>query len=835
MDVNGSRFHLIQGKMDWQQCQESGKAAWEAIDWNEKSGSLMLTPLLSLFPRGKRDKPLTPSARRGAAADKFGNWYWISEDRQKIFWQPSGDKKAQIYWEQTAVSSTKPIGGFGPVDPPQPNNSILSGLTVTTHHYLVVGNLTRKGIYIFDLYAGGAPRLLLFPEDVLFVPFDMDARQDGGVWILDRVHRVYWGLDRQFRIVGEPAHLSPVESPLEETEQPTFKPINGTAVVCPGSTFPHGFPVAPQDPISIVSLPEDQVLILDNPPSGTSKASKIYHYSLSDLLNLPMALVDKVDVATVGKATIQHELAVLGFDMAYTAHDSTLYVVERDGNQAVAFELHLSPSPWTIEVKRDYLPMHFFGGKALAADMKSEGNQQQVFYDVVGRPEDKDNSTRWSALQAIQQYRFSREGTLETPVFDGKERDCVWHRLYLEACIPAETAVTIYTRAHNNKDLLKTVGYFPEPPLYRRGTGPEIPYFQPFPDSGKITDGQGTWELLMQAAQGRFLQIKIELSGNGRVTPQLHRLRAYYPRFSYPKNYLPKAYQQEDTFLERLLGNMEGIFTELEGKMVGVDRLFDARSAPPETLNWLAGWLGLMMDPLWAQIQSNRLGEQSGKNYTPDRRRLFIRYARILYERRGTINGLRFALHLFLDPCLEGTLKYFKLAAITPASNLPERLHRFDLLPPTPTTSETDLEDLLYQFILARPSKIRIVEQYQTRGGRALVAGDPTGVIDATVAHQFTVLIPEGLPYEEEAMIRRIIDIEKPTHTAYALRHYWDGFRIGEARLGIDTTVDESSRFTPFIIGRNPLASGYLGAAHPFDVRERFVSDRDNLGNLPPL
>ncbi|MCB8983617.1 MAG: hypothetical protein H6659_07320 [Ardenticatenaceae bacterium] len=835
MDVNGTRFHLIQGQADWAECQEAGKAAWENAYWSGETGSVMLSPLLSLFPRGARDVPLTPAVRRGAAADKFGNWYWISQDQQQIYWLPSGKGKAEVYWSQTAVATAPAPGAFAPAQPPAPAIDTLSGLAVTTHHYLVVGSLTRRGLYLFDLHAGGAPTLLLWPQDAPFAPFDMAAREGGGLWILDRRHRAYWGLDRFFRVIGEPAHLSPLESPPPEETLPAFQPVGGTAVVCPGRAFPHGFPVAAPDPISIVALPGDQVLILDNPPPATSHAANLYHYALAELLALPLPLADEVEVATVGQTTTSHQLAVLGADMAYTAHNQTLYVVERDGNQVVAFHLDLETDPPTLTVRRDYLPLHFFGGRALATSMGSDTQPAQVYYDVVGRPTDKDAATRWVALQTIRQPRYTRTATLETAVFDGKERDCVWHRLFLEACIPADTAVTLSTRAHNDPDLLATVSYSPEPTLYRRDNGPELPYYQPFTPDDPLAEGQGTWELLMQAANGRYLQIKIELHGNGRVTPQLHALRAYYPRFSYPGQFLPAVYQQESSFLERLLANMEGIFTETEGKMVDVSRLFDARSAPPETLDWLAGWLGLMLDPLWAQVQSKRNGSHTLAQPAPDRRRLFIRCARILYEQRGTVDGLRFALHLFLDPCLEATLRAFKHAAITPTSTLPQRLARYNLAAPTPTTSETGLEDLLYAFVLARPSKIRIVEQYQTRGGRALVAGDPTETPSDAYAHWFTVLIPAGLPAAEEAMVNRIINLEKPAHTAFVLRRYWDGFRIGEARLGIDTTVDESSRFTPFILGRNTLAAGYLGAAHPFNVRERYVSDRDNLGNLPPL
>jgi phage tail-like protein len=405
----------------------------------------------------------------------------------------------------------------------------------------------------------------------------------------------------------------------------------------------------------------------------------------------------------------------------------------------------------------------------------------------------------------------------------------------------------VWTRAHNDRELLESVPFTHEPNLYLRGAGAELPYYQPFPELERQPEATGTWELLFQQAHGCYLQIKLVLAGNGRATPQLRALRAYYPRFSYPKRYLPAVYEEDAesaSFLERLLANPEGFYTEIEGKIAEVSALFDARSAPAEVLNWLAGWVGLVLDPLWARIQERRQpAGQEPMRPVPDRRRLFIRYARKLYDRRGTPDGIKFALHLLLHPCLEATLRRFKAAAVKPNPALRDELNRLGLPYPTAVMSEEQLEDLLHDYVLTpnRPSKVRIVERFLTREGRAAVAGDPTRARTAAStedtiqasAHRFSVLVPEGLPPEEAAMVERIVRLEKPAHTLFDVRRYWDYFRVGEARLGIDTVLGEEGRFVPIVLGRDYLAEGYLYPASPMDVPERLISDRDLLGKTP--
>jgi hypothetical protein len=238
----------------------------------------------------------------------------------------------------------------------------------------------------------------------------------------------------------------------------------------------------------------------------------------------------------------------------------------------------------------------------------------------------------------------------------------------------------------------------------------------------------------------------------------------------------------------------------------------------------------------------NEIGEK-----TADRRRLLIRFTRKLYERRGTPSGILFALHLLLDPRLELTLKRLKNIAVNRDANrsLREQLKAVGLPIPTSSWSDQQFEDLLYDHLLAprRVAKVRLVERYRTRGGRGLVAGDPTrtGGDDSTTtapdafAHNFSVLVPEGLSAEEAAMVERITNLEKPAHSAFDVRRFWDFFRVGETRLGIDTVLGEDSRFQKMVVGRSYLAEGYLYPPHPMDVAERVIADRDRVGHTPPL
>jgi hypothetical protein len=67
------------------------------------------------------------------------------------------------------------------------------------------------------------------------------------------------------------------------------------------------------------------------------------------------------------------------------------------------------------------------------------------------------------------------------------------------------------------------------------------------------------------------------------------------------------------------------------------------------------------------------------------------------------------------------------------------------------------------------------------------------------------------------------------------VRRYWDYFRVGEARLGIDTILGEDARFLPIILGQDALSHGYLAYPPPTNAADRLVLDRDRIGGMPAL
>jgi hypothetical protein len=86
-------------------------------------------------------------------------------------------------------------------------------------------------------------------------------------------------------------------------------------------------------------------------------------------------------------------------------------------------------------------------------------------------------------------------------------------------------------------------------------------------------------------------------------------------------------------------------------------------------------------------------------------------------------------------------------------------------------------------------------------------------------AHSFRVLLPTpagglqpALARERMDLAQRIVDLEKPAHTVFDVRFFWSLFRIGDARLGFDTLMDQGSR-APQLLPDTILGHSFAGTS----------------------
>ena len=525
MDANGTRYHLLLGRGDWGACSDELRKpndpptrtladVWDydsntsplssppgspaTLAWNEDAQELTLRPSLSLIVTPSNPR-LRPEQRRGAARDRYGNWYWIDENGTEIKVHSAGSSETTHFWSATdrdTCEATETFGEFGPaVECPPPKTRSLNGLAVTEDHYLVVGTVSPPALFVFDLHSGGPPRELPWPAEVPFAPFDFAARRGGGVWILDRMHRVYWEFDRHFRPLPAGAD---VLLPFAASD---FSSVSG-APLCPpkAQTFPagnaleHGSPIDAVDPISIEALPDGTILVLDR--NVGQAFSRLLRYRGGELL-------DVLSLHVITRLLEPDQVAAFKF----TAHDfafvrlpeesdqpprDLLFVVGDDGVQAFGFTVTWTNDRIDLTPQADFLPLRLFRGKALVAAGKS------AHYDYADR---------WVPLVAQKRPRFAPEGTLYTPLalvnelerpaFDGREPGCVWHRVLIDACLPPECLIHVESRAADDPALLLRSDWVDEPPLYRRNDGSELPFA-----TRRAGEHFGTWELLLQRARG---------------------------------------------------------------------------------------------------------------------------------------------------------------------------------------------------------------------------------------------------------------------------------------------------------------------------------------------
>lgn len=240
---------------------------------------------------------------------------------------------------------------------------------------------------------------------------------------------------------------------------------------------------------------------------------------------------------------------------------------------------------------------------------------------------------------------------------DAGATDTLWHRIYLEAHIPSGCRLTVQVRVANSPALLDASDWDNQSTPLWLPYPSELPYHQGLCTELK-PDEEGLFEILLQRAngevrelRGRYLQLRINLSGDGRHSPTVYALRVYYPRFSWQEAYLPDHFHQQalapittpDVSVnipanaadvrQRLLAAFEGLLTPIEDRIAASEIGLYPDSMPYSRLNNTAKMLGGRLPSHWPE----------------SRQRLWLKYLGLLQQRRGTFGGLCLALDLATD------------------------------------------------------------------------------------------------------------------------------------------------------------------------------------------
>jgi phage tail-like protein len=225
--------------------------------------------------------------------------------------------------------------------------------------------------------------------------------------------------------------------------------------------------------------------------------------------------------------------------------------------------------------------------------------------------------------------RYRQHGIWISRWLDSELYDCQWHVIELEiASLPAGSSVRLRTRTNNEK---------PAEPSASPGLPGSWDEMQGFTGAAQPEPGKPAGlrtELLVQSRPGRYLQLQVELKGDGPDTPVVDHIRLRFPRESL-LDYLPALYStspDQQVFLDRLLAIVHTTWAGIEQKVDSFERYLDPDSVPDQDLDWLAEWMDLELEGTWQPEQNRRL----------------LRAMPRLRTRWGTPDGLRDWVRIYL-------------------------------------------------------------------------------------------------------------------------------------------------------------------------------------------
>lgn len=383
---------------------------------------------------------------------------------------------------------------------------------------------------------------------------------------------------------------------------------------------------------------------------------------------------------------------------------------------------------------------------------------------------------------------YAPQGQLLTRAIDSGLARCIWHRIDIDADIPAGTSVSIAVTTSETAH-----------PAAQGHNGPDwsgFPAGLPHPDDWQSIRPDQTDALIQQPA-GRYLFVRLRLMGDTTATPLVRRVHIDFPR-STSANLLPAVYRENPAstdFTERFLSLFDATLDSIDATIARFPAMLNSDGVNGDVLPWIAKFLAITLD----------------ENWDTDTRRRMLGAAPDLFRRRGTREGLSRTIQLAYGLDQQPVITEHGLErawGAVAASN-----------------GQTPSAARLGQTRLFGRSRARLrLGSSQIGATPVLSLGDPAADPHEVGAFRFSVGLPATAVSDTRSLVR-LIDGQKPAHTiAHVRQGAGTGFVLGTGlRVGIDTAIalpapkplgDADFRLSRgAILGGQPLPGPVLGAA----------------------
>jgi phage tail-like protein len=381
---------------------------------------------------------------------------------------------------------------------------------------------------------------------------------------------------------------------------------------------------------------------------------------------------------------------------------------------------------------------------------------------------------------------FVTSGSFIGKALDSRIENCIWHRIEVEGAVPdgASLEIDTITSADPGKDSDVISNGF---------AGSAV----------ALLAGHDNADGLVQNGPGRYLRLRITMRSDGRSSPQVHAIRAHFPRQSYLQ-FLPANFQEDAEsrlFLDRFLSIFQTSFDAFDAKIDNLWRLFDPQSTPAEFYNWLAGWVALPVDPSWDITKKRAMLKDSAG------------YDRI----RGTPAAVEQAISDYAGVPAR-VVEHFRLRRWpmilnSKAASVTGRMTQYDarLCAATPLWSR------------AFASRLQVGSSLPIGSFLLTGASEPVADPFRWGASQFSVFFPVD-PYRPSLAtdkVRAAVERERPAHTQSFFVPVYPRMRVGvQSSIGIDTYV---SRVTYTVLNRN-ASLGYDAILGASPIRKRMAA-----------